>query len=47
MQFDYEEALVTLNVSEKDVSELREKIKKFKHVPETFSDKKVGQVNYP
>lgn len=39
--FDYKKALKQQNLKDKDVKDLREKIKKLEHVPKTLSLKKV------
>lgn len=41
MRFDYQEALMRLSTDENDVFELREKIRKYSHVPTKLSNKKV------
>jgi hypothetical protein len=41
MKFDYKNAIKSLKIKEKDVSELRKKVKEFKHVPQTISNKKL------
>lgn len=41
MRFDYEEALKRQHTDESDIFELREKIRKYSHVPTKLSNKKV------
>jgi hypothetical protein len=41
MKFDLKNALKSQNVAESDVFELSQKIKQFKHVPHSLSERKV------
>lgn len=43
MEFDYEEALKRQNCKDSDVQSLREKIGRFRHVPQSLSSKKVSE----
>ena len=41
LRFDYQEALMRQNTDESEIFELREKIRKYSHVPSMLSNKKV------